>query len=283
MNIAELLQLTRQKLENHGIPTPRLDAELLLSRYIGTDRTGLYAHPETPVPEKALPGFDELVRRRCEHEPVAYIIGEKEFWGLPLEVNRDVLIPRPDTEILVEEVLAKAAGRDDRRLCILEIGTGSGAVSIAIASEISNARICATDISMAAISVARRNAARHMAGSRIGFVVGDMLAPLRGVFDIIVSNPPYIPEDEFRKLPRGVAGYEPPAALLAGSGGMEFHDALIRAAGRHLKTGGWLFMEMGDGQRDGVENLLRLSKLFIDIGFRKDYAGKDRVAKGRRV
>ncbi len=283
MNITELLHATRQELKNHNIPSPHLDGEVLISRYFSIDRTELYTHPESPVPETMLPGFKEWVKRRCLHEPIAYITGEKEFWGMSFEVNRSVLIPRPDTEILVEEVLVEITGSDDRCFRILEIGTGSGAISIAIASENRNVRMCATDVSKEAIAVADRNAAKHMTRSRIDFIVGDMLKPIRGTFDVIVSNPPYIPDDEFRRLPRGVAGYEPAAALLAGSRGTEYHDVIIRAAGSHLKKNGWIFMEIGDSQRDEVEKLLELSKLFIDIGFRKDYAGKDRVAKGRRI
>jgi release factor glutamine methyltransferase len=283
MNISELLQLTQLYLKNHDIPSSRLDAEVLLSRYLGVDHIELYVHPENPVPEAALPGFNEWVRRRCEHEPVAYIIGEKEFWGMSFAVNKDVLIPRPDTEILVEEVLTKIAEQNDHYFRILEIGTGSGAISVAIASEIKNVHICATDISKKAVSVASKNAIKHETRNVIDFVVGDMLESLCGIFDIIVSNPPYIHEDEFKRLPMGVAGYEPSVALLAGSGGTEYHDVLIRAADTHLKKNGWLLMEIGDGQKDDVEKLLERSKLFIDIGFRKDYAGKDRVAKGRRI
>jgi len=269
-------------LRRGGSSSPRLDAEMLLSHQLGVGRTGLYVRFQEPLTGNPLEAFLDLVERRIREEPVAYITGRKEFWSLLFEVGPGVLIPRPDTEVLVEDVLraARDLGRDD--LDILEIGTGSGAVSIALAKELNNARIVATDVSEQALDWAKKNAAAHDAADRILFLQGHLFEPLSTKFDIIASNPPYIAEATYTNLPRGVRLFEPVEALLAGPRGTEFHEALIAGSRDHLRDGGWLFMEIGDGQKRGVEHLLKEIPWLEDINVTADYAGLPRVAGARR-
>jgi release factor glutamine methyltransferase len=280
--LAEVLRGAEEKLRREGFPTPRLDAEMLLSHHLGMDRTGLYVRFHDALTGDQLEAFLNLMDRRVREEPVAYIIGRKEFWSLLLEVGPGVLIPRPDTEVLVEEVLraARDLGRDD--LDILEIGTGSGAVSIALAKELKHARIVATDISSLALHWAGKNATAHAVAGRIQFVQGNLFEPLSAKFDIIASNPPYIDEATFRNLPRGVRLFEPEEALMAGPRGTEFHEALIAGSRDRLIDGGWLFMEIGEGQKKDVENMLNESAWHAEIKFTADYAGLPRVAGARR-
>ena len=217
--------------------------------------------------------FRSLVAMRIKGEPVAYIIGEKEFWSLTFEVTPDVLIPRPDTEILVEEVL-KLFGREEVR--ILEIGTGNGAISVALASEREQVSITATDCSPEALAVAGRNALKNNVNKRISFLCGDLFEPVRGTYDIIISNPPYLSEEEFNLLAPGVREYEPRRALVAGLDGTEFHRRLIQGARPFLAEDGWLAMELGAGQRGDLEKILHESD-YCDIVFHRDYAGIERV------
>ncbi len=280
--LSEILNDTANILRSKGFTTPRLDAEVLLSHHLGLDRPGLYIHFHKSLSDSETASFRKLIDRRKRGEPVAYITGSKEFWSLPLTVSPDVLIPRPDTEVLVAEALgaSKPLGRD--HLDILEIGTGSGAVGIALAKELKNARIVATDISLTALHVAKKNAARHAVADRISFVQGNLFEPLSGKFDIIVSNPPYISAADFMQLPRGVQSFEPKAALLAGPKGTEFHEALIKGGRHHLTGGGWLIMEMGDGQKERVEFMLAADGVYDEVGFAPDYAGFVRIARARR-
>jgi len=269
-------------LKKSGIPTPRLDAEVLLSRLLDIDRTRLFVLSHTNLPALQAEEFQRLIDRRCKGEPVAYIVGFKEFWSLPFKVTPDVLIPRPETEILVEEVLGTCRAFSLDEPVILEVGTGSGAVGVALARELPGARIVATDISPAALEVAERNARLNGVRERISFLCGDLFGPISGEFDIITSNPPYIPEGEFSRLPLGVRGFEPFVALVGGPEGTEFQEALIKEAPGYLKEGGWLLMEIGDGQEKQVEGLLRAEGVYCDVGFVADYAGRLRVVRARR-
>jgi release factor glutamine methyltransferase len=282
MMIREALNQAAQELERQGMPSARLDAEILLSHFLETDRAGLYRTPERLLRSDQLGGFRQWITRRRQGEPVAYILNRKEFWALLLEVNDKVLVPRPDTEALVEEVLACCSSREDQGLRILEIGTGSGAIAVALATELKSAWIVATDISGDALSVAARNADRHGVQGKIAFVLGDTFAPLSGSFDIILSNPPYIPDSEFGRLPREIRQYEPPVALIGGREGTDLHRRLIEQGASHLRKGGFLVMEIGAGQRPCIEGMLRSSPDYEAVGFRKDYGGLDRVVRARR-
>jgi release factor glutamine methyltransferase len=282
MEIREVLNQATVDFTRSGLASPRLDAEVLLAHCLGMDRYGLYREPERDVDDEAIRGFRALVARRRQGEPVAYLTNSREFWSLPFAVNGDVLVPRPETEILVEEVIRACRDEGREKPLILEIGTGSGAISVALARELPGARITATDISPGALRVAAGNAAANGVADRIDFVQGDLLASLRGVFDVIVSNPPYIAAEEYARLPADVKVFEPPGALLAGPEGTEFHQRIIQEGWRYLIPGGELYMEIGYGQQGRVEGLLKEMNRYEKIRFRRDYAGIERVAAARR-
>ena len=242
-----------------------------------TDRLQLCTHPEKILTEAEVAGYARWVERRCQGEPVAYIVGEKEFWSLLFEVNREVLIPRPETECLIEEVLGCPVPKsDDPR--IIDLGTGSGAIAVVLAREIPDARVVATDISNGALEVARRNAIRHGVADRIEFVEGDLFASVTGGFDLIVSNPPYIPEGAYPLLPEGIRAFEPRQGAHRRPRRHRFSPADHPGRGGRLKTGGWIFLEIGEGQRGLVEALFAETGGYEEIRFRKDYGGVERVA-----
>ena len=283
MNIFNVLSEAIHVLKSCGCASPGLDAEVLLSACLKKDRTHFHIDREQSLTENELQKFRRCIERRRSGEPVAYIVGRKEFWSLPFEVNKRVLVPRPETEILVEEVLKLCAGMKAGNLRILEIGTGCGAISVSLAHELKNAQIVATDISQEAIKVASRNAQINDVANQISFLSGNLFEPVSGKFDIIVSNPPYISKKEYDCLPSGVRDFEPETALLSGADGTAFHKKIIKAGGIYLKPGGWSFMEIGAGQKEMVEYMLNESNLYDSIAFRDDYAGIERVAIARRV
>jgi len=281
-DIRTILHRTTRDLAAGGSPSPRLDAEVLLMRFLGMDRLQLCMQPERELSQEEAAGFARWVERRHLGEPVAYILGEKEFWSLRFEVSREVLIPRPETECLIEEVL-RLYRPPGEGLRILDIGTGSGAIGVALARELPAARVVATDISPGAIAVARRNAMAHGVAGRMEFFQGDLSAAVSGDFDIICSNPPYIQEDQYDLLPAGIRNFEPPGALIAGPDGVAFHRKIIREGAHRLKAGGRIFLEIGEGQRDRVAALFREEGGYGDIDCRKDYGGVDRVASARKI
>ncbi len=209
MTIHDILNESTKFLETADIPSARLDAEVLLAFYLECDRLDFFKNPEMVLSAKQLAGYRDLIARRLRWEPVAYITGRKNFWTFSLEVSKDVLIPRPDTEIIVEEALDIIRKKDSERISILDIGTGSGAIALALAGEIPSAKVTATDISCAALALARKNARSLNLEDKIKFLQGDLFEPVDGIFDMIVCNPPYISEAEYRELPAGVKAYEP--------------------------------------------------------------------------
>ncbi|HEX4068272.1 MAG TPA: peptide chain release factor N(5)-glutamine methyltransferase [Acidobacteriaceae bacterium] len=258
------------------LPQGRRDAQLLLLRVLDRDVAWLLTHPEAPLNEEQLRLYDEWITRRARQEPVQYILGEQEFYGLRLRVNGDVLIPRPETEHVVEAVLERVAHDAPLRLC--DVGTGSGAIAIALAHALPLAAVTAVDLSPAALAVARENAERHGVADRVRFVASDLLAAVQGErFDGVVSNPPYVRNDEV--LETQVGEYEPHSALFAGPTGLEVYRRLIPEASAVLVAGGWLVMEMGQGQKDAVAELLAN---WDEVGFRADLQGIPRVAMARR-
>ncbi|OPY88609.1 MAG: Release factor glutamine methyltransferase [Smithella sp. PtaU1.Bin162] len=265
-----------------GIPSPRLDAEVLLAFCLDCDRLEFFKNPLRPVDEKVLALFQKLVTRRLKEEPVAYITSRKEFWSFVLEVNKSVLIPRPDTEVLVEEALGICKGITIPEIKILDIGTGSGAIALALACELPRIRVTATDISAAALAVAEKNARNLRLDSQIKFLQGNLFQPVGDFFDIIVSNPPYIADEEYDKLPGGVKNYEPREALQAGLGGLDFYRKIVNEAPAHLKHDGWLLLETGAAQSVKVISIAEASGQFDDMSVRNDYAGLPRVIKARR-
>lgn len=283
MTIGEILFETTQKLEAAGIDTARLDAEVLLAHCLESTRTNLMKNPEQAVPEPIRKAFASLIGRRLAYEPVAYLTGQKAFWTFSLAVNPEVLIPRPDTEVLIEEALAVCRKEPLPAPRIVDIGTGSGAIALALAAEMPDAEVTATDISSGALDVARQNARKYGLEDRIRFLQGDLLNPLSGLFDLIVSNPPYIAAAEYETLAPGVLNFEPETALRAGQTGLEFYEKLVYQAQSRLKNGGWLLVEIGAAQADAVTSMMEGSGNYETIAVRADYAGQPRVVKGRRL
>ena len=260
----------------------RRDAELLLLHILQIDRATLLAHPDRDITSQQLETYDAAIARRLSHEPIQYITGEQEFFGLRLKVTPATLIPRPETEHLVEAVLDRLP--DDRQLNILDVGTGTGAIALALAAHLPQARITAVDISAEALEVARENAAAHNLSNRIRFHQSDLLTGLAeeerfGFFDAIVSNPPYIPEGDRTDLDPQVRDHEPAQALFAGSTGLDVYCRLIPQAHAALLPGSLLAMEIGQGQREALSLLLADWK---DVEFVADLQQISRVALARR-
>ncbi len=283
MTIRDIIHETTEKLEAAGIPSARLDAEVLLAFYLHCDRIELIKNPDNLLREDQIAAFRKLRARRLNFEPVAYITGRKAFWSFTLEVNPDVLIPRPDTEIIIEEALALCRSRALDCPRILDVGTGSGAIALALAKEMPGADIIATDISPAALAVAKKNARALRLEKTVHFVLSDLFEQVQGVFDLIVSNPPYIGADEYETLESGVKDFEPKVALWAGQTGVEFYEKLIYQAHSRLAEKGWLLLEIGAKQDSAVSAIMTATAGFYDdIAVRADYAGLPRVIKGRR-
>ena len=263
----------------------RRDTETLLLHALKTNvpdanLAWLIAHEDEPLAADAAGPFCDLIERRLAGEPIQYITGEAEFYGLPFHVNRDVLIPRPETEHLVEKVMALAA--EFVRPKIVDVGTGSGAIAVALAHALPFAEITATDISADALAVAKANAARNGVADRVRFFKGDLLEAVAGEhFDIVISNPPYVPESDRTTLDVEVRDYEPAQALFAGEDGLQIYRRLIPAAFDALVPGGYLALEIGYGQRAGIEALL-VREGFAGIEFIPDLQGIARVAVARR-
>jgi release factor glutamine methyltransferase len=281
MTVREILNEAASSFETVGIESARLDAEVLLAFCLKIDRLEFLKNPKMQISKAQLANFKKLVSRRLKWEPVAYITGRKEFWSFILEVNKDVLIPRPDTEILVEEALIVC--RTIKQPRILDIGTGSGAIALALTKEIPGAEVVATDISTAALTIAKKNAINLELAKQVEFFRGDLFEPVEGFFDIILSNPPYIADQEYQKLPAGVKDYEPREALWAGQTGVEFYEKLIYQSKNHLKENGWLLLEIGAKQELNVCGIIENCGYYENIGIRKDYAGLARVIKGRKT
>jgi release factor glutamine methyltransferase len=283
--IRQALVRSTAYLQAEGLPDPRLSVELLMGSVLGLDRLGLLLSFDQILRESERRSFEEKVLRRARHEPIAYLTGQKEFWSLNFEINSNVLIPRPETELLVEEALKILSDRPENKT-VVELGTGSGAVAVASAKSISDPttlNLLATDLSWPALQTAKRNAVRHGVAKIISFVQGDWLTPFssqRRWIDLLISNPPYVSDAEILHLPMTVKGYEPCEALSGGPGGLKALQAIIEQAGRHLKKGGWLVLEIGETQ---ARQVLRLAQdhFFHSLSIRRDYAGKDRVLIGR--
>jgi release factor glutamine methyltransferase len=257
---------------------PRRDAELLLLRIIQRDRAFLLTNPDAELTTEQTQQYDQWLRRRAAHEPIQYILGEQEFFGLTFHVTPDVLIPRPETEHLVEALLERVP--HDELLQIADVGTGSGAIAVALAHSLSQGRITALDISDAALAIALENAKIHHVNDRIRFLNSDLLSAVAGEqFDAVVSNPPYVAESDRDSLERQVRDYEPASALFAGPSGLDIYNRLIPQARELLKPGGWLLMEIGQGQQDALTQLL---SGWSRVGFIDDLQGIPRVACAQR-
>ncbi len=264
-------------LTNAGIDTGRLDAEILLAHACGVSRAAMLTGSAT-VSGDAAEKFRAMIERRAAREPIAYVIGHKEFFSLDFEVTPAVLIPRPETETLVEAALNFLATRP--QLCVLDLGTGSGAIAIAIAMNAQTARVMATDISKGALEVARRNARHHACNGRIEFREADLFASDNSEYDLILSNPPYVAQQELNGLAPEVRRYEPREALTDGGDGLIFHRRIAKQSHSRLAIGGAVMVEIGAGQRMAVEGLFR-SAGFSNIDAVTDLAGIERVIRAQ--
>ena len=321
LDIRTALKRGIAELRDANVPSYTLAAELLLLHVLGRDRAWLYSHPEEIISSLDAHRFVSLIARRAEGEPTQYLTGKQEFWGLEFEVNPDVLIPRPETEHIIEVALDRLAVREIRAgrkqtltgegLEVADVGTGSGCIAIALAKELPGARFIATDISAAALAVARRNAARHGLSGRIRFVECNLLsgpeisdaatsavgaqraaplqsklyggeAPRSSQFDLIVSNPPYIGRRESESLMREVREHEPEAALYGGEEGYELYADLIAQAAQRLKPGGLLVLELGYNSLPAVQPLLD-SPNWTNAGVTKDLGGIERIIAAERT
>ncbi|MBM6834259.1 peptide chain release factor N(5)-glutamine methyltransferase [Megamonas hypermegale] len=273
--ISSLLNWTVNYFKSKNIQSARLDAEVLLSHVLRQERIYLYVHFDEPMEQNELSKFREYVKKRAQHVPIAYIIGEREFMGLPFKVTKDTLIPRPDTEILVENVLNNVD--KDKEIEIVDIGTGSGAIILSLLVNLPKAQGKTVDISSKAIEVAKENAVNLQVNDRCEFFVGDLFAPLNdNKFDVIVSNPPYIPQKDIATLEDDVKEYEPVSALTDGGDGLSYYRRLLSEGKAYIKENGFIALEIGIYQSNDVKQIA-MDNGWKNIKIIKDYAGIDRV------
>jgi release factor glutamine methyltransferase len=304
MDVRTALKNGITQLRDAAVPSFALAAELLLLHALGRDRTWLYAHPEEPIASAEAERFFALIARRGAGEPTQHLTGKQEFWGLEFEVTPDVLIPRPETEHVIEVALDRLALREVRAgrpqkndgagLHIADIGTGSGCIAVALAKELPGAMIYATDISPVALEVAHHNATRHAVADRIRFVQCNLLEKLAGAhdskvaghepspFDLITCNPPYVGRREAATLTHEVREHEPEIALFGGEQGYELYADLIAQAASHLKPGGALVLELGHDSLPAVQALLDAAN-WTNVGVTRDLAGIPRVIAAERL
>jgi release factor glutamine methyltransferase len=280
--IAEALAEGRRRLAANDIDNPGLDARLLLAAASGLTTSHLLARGDADLPEAAHEGFRAMIARRAAGEPVARILGEKEFWGMPFRLTPATLVPRPDTEILVEAALAAVRSRrlpDDLTFC--DLGTGSGAIALALLRELPRARAVATDISAEALSAAKANAESLGLADRIEFILADFAVGPEGPFHLVVSNPPYIRSGDLAALPREVRDHDPALALDGGADGLEPYRALASRLPGLIFAGGIAIFEVGDGQSDAVSALLAAAGL-VHLETRADLGGTARIVVAMR-
>jgi release factor glutamine methyltransferase len=282
--VGRLLAWTTDYLKGRNSESPRLDAEVLLAHALGCKRIELYTTFEDIPPEDKRTVFRELVKRRAEGSPVAYLVGQREFFSMQFQVSPAVLIPRPETELIVVKVLDLAKGRKSEPLFIADIGTGSGILAVVLAKQLPAAKVTAIDISPESLKIAASNAEKHGVAQRIDFVESDLFdkIPPEVQFDFIVSNPPYVSEAEYALLPRGVKDFEPRTALLAGPTGTELIARLIPQAAQRLKPGGHLFMEVSPMIAEAARELSAANACFEPGSIVKDLARVSRVVQAKR-
>ncbi|HEY88175.1 MAG TPA: peptide chain release factor N(5)-glutamine methyltransferase [Thermoflexia bacterium] len=287
VNPANISFLTRQEIINYGTAqlrsataAPRREAELLLAHLLHCQRLSLLTYPEHALTSAEAQNYNELLRRRVAGEPLPYITGKMEFYGLDFAVTPAVLIPRPETELLVDEALAWLDIHPCQRA--VEVGTGSGCIATTLAVRAPALRLTATDISPSALQVARANAARHGVTGRLSFVQGDLLAPLAGPLELLLSNPPYVATYEWDLLPVSVRE-EPHIALLAGPQGLDTIHRLLAQASTRLRPGGLLLVEFGERQGNAVRTLARETFPAAQVEIKRDLAGRERLLRVERV
>jgi len=285
-NISKILKLAASFLEKHGVQDPRLDSELLLGKILNLSRVEIYTdffHPLTPF---EIDKYRKFIDARAKGKPVAYILGEKPFRNLNLKVNQDVLIPRPETELVVEKAIGLAGSLGKKLIKLVDLGTGSGAIALSIAQEVPGAFVFALDVSEKAIRVAKGNAEIHGLQDKIEFVCGDLFEGLsdnlKNDIDVIVSNPPYIPSEKISKLQREIRDFEPLLALDGGDDGLDEGRRIVAKSPYFLREGGYLVLEIGEGQAGPITRLLNDSGSFDEIEVSKDYANIERVVVAKK-
>jgi release factor glutamine methyltransferase len=255
--IAQAIAEGARALEDAIIDEPRRTASALLAHALSLDRAQLIIRSGEPIDEARYEKFNDFINRRAVGEPLQYITGHQEFYNLDFEVSRDVLIPRPETEFLIERVIALS--QSVSAPIIIDVGTGSGCIAVTLAVNLPAASILATDISPSALDVARRNARHHKVDERIEFLEGDLLAPvgkLRGAIDILASNPPYVPTSDRESLQREVRDWEPEVALFGGEDGIDFYRRLLEEGREYIKAGGWMVCEIGYSQLEAISRMI---------------------------
>ena len=285
--VSSVLKWGFEQLKKSNVDTPRLDAEVLLAYSIKTDRTNLYAIDGNELDEISWQRYAQCIQKRERREQVAYITGEKEFYSLVFKVTSDVLIPRPETETLVEESLKVCMSMREKRsaLNILELGTGSGIIAVILAKSLETSYIIATDISLKIVEVARKNAILHKVKRKINFLVSRNLEALKEKgesFDLIVSNPPYVSASDWEKVQPEIKEYEPADALLAGEDGLDYYRKITFGADGMLAREGWLMLEMGRGQKDAVSGMIKKTGKFKRLEVVNDLSGIPRVVKAQK-
>jgi release factor glutamine methyltransferase len=284
--ILKLLNWATDYFNQHDIENPKATAEILLAESLHFRRIDLYLQHDRPLHRQELSNFKMLLKRKLKREPVAYIVGNREFWSLPLAVTRDVLIPRPETERLVEaalQIIDAASG--EKKIRVLELGTGSGALILALASQKGDHVYYASDISEKALTVAKQNA-DTLGLNAIRFFAGDWMAPLslrKSRFDMVISNPPYIPSRQLETLSPEIRHYEPRLALDGDEDGLKCLRHIVQNGWQFLKAGGWLLLEMGYDQKNEVVKIVSSCGKYDEIMVMKDYGGHDRVIKLRKT
>jgi release factor glutamine methyltransferase len=286
--IGELLKVSADYLKQKGIDSPRLSAEILLASQLHLTRVQLYLRYDQPLTEKEVEGYRALIRRRLSREPVQYITGIQEFWSMEFIVNPSVLIPRPETEVLMEQAASlreESPDLQEEGVNLLDLGTGCGALAVALAFEFEKASVCASDFSEEALRVARQNAERHGIRDRIDFRCGDLFAPFAGEairFDMILSNPPYIPTEAFEALPPEVRDHEPRSALDGGERGMYHIARILKEAAGYLVPGSWVLVEMDPEQTLQALGIIEETGQFTEQRRIQDYSHRYRVVMARK-
>ncbi len=277
-------------LEHSGVESPRLDAEILCCRALGVDREALWRDPDRMLSKNEIAQCEAFIVRRQAREPLAYIIGEREFWSLTFKVTPDVLIPRPESELLIETLLAKLSSKKDNvDVYGLDLCTGSGALAISIAHEIQNCSLLATDLSPAALEIARENSLRHQVNDRLTFLLSDLYRNFENsgykhaMFDFIVCNPPYIRSDNCEQLQPEVSRFEPRHALDGGAEGTDFYPRIIEGSTLWLKPEGHLLMEIGCEQGSAIQSRINTCGGFGNCEILRDHSGRDRLVSAQRL
>jgi len=273
--VKKILDWSTEYFQAKGFESPRLESEILLAHSLGMKRLDLYLQFDRPLEAGELADYKALIKRRTGNEPSAYIVGKKEFWSRDFEVTKDVLIPRPDTETLIQTVLDEIKEKD-REMKAFEMGLGSGVIAITLALELKNLTVDAVEVSASAAEIARKNADKHGVIERIKITEADFLTTDEGNYDFIVSNPPYIRKKEITELESTVKDYEPTGALDGGESGLKYYKPLAEFAKRHLNAGGFIAIEIGEDQGKDVENIFKETG-FKNVEIRKDLSCHDRV------